>query len=105
MVFDFEKAKEDREKLKKDRETTKQERRQQIIDSLDKESGNTYVVYLDIEGREDFLKETIKANNAIDAISLILARAKSAGMRIVEKNCRAKDVETGELFSLEGKVD
>lgn len=105
MVFDFEKAKEDRDKLKKNRETAKEERRQEIIGSVGKESGREYIVYIDIDGGEDFRKEPIRANSAIEAISSVLLNTKMKGIRIVEKNCMAKDVETGELFSVDGKSE
>jgi len=91
--------------MKTDREKAREERRQEIVDSANKESGREYMVLIDIEGGEDFRKVPIRANSAIEAIHLVLASAKARRIRIVEKNCMAKDVETGELFSIDGKSE
>jgi hypothetical protein len=106
MVFDFEKAKENREKFKKDRETTKQERLEQITNSNPEEGINTYSVYLDVPNEKDPVPVyDIIADNPAIAIIKACEKKGVTEKQIIKKNCRARNIKTGELFSADGKIE
>lgn len=91
--------------MKTDKEKAREERRQEIINSINKENGeNTYLIYLDVENKGP-LQDSVKANSPEEALSAAYLRAISLGIKAIKEECRAKDTKTGKLYSFDGEVE
>jgi len=102
MVFDYEKAMEDRAKQKEKRKTRQTEKLSEPT-SENKKKG--YAVSLDIKNwREgDDKLESVNSDDPVKAIFEAADRAKKAGKRVNIEGCMARDIETNELFTIHGK--
>jgi hypothetical protein len=98
MVFDIEKAIEDRAKAKQ----AKKERREQVIDSSGEKGGEkTYGIFFVTEDGNSFpdYEKGISPEQAFSAAF----HGRHMQKKIKLEECRVKDFETGKLFTHQGK--
>ncbi len=98
MVYDYEKAMEDRKE--------KRERRLGLSESAEK--SNLYDLFIAIKNADlPRLIFDIKANNPSEAIEEVLNNCKKYGLdkdKIEKENCRIRDKNTREIFNINGQL-
>ena len=98
MVFDYEKAMEDRAKTKADKT---EERRKEMVDSPDgKKEEEIYSIYFALEDGDYFL-DNEKGISPEHAFSIAFQRARRLDKKIDLENCRIK--HQGKIFNHQGK--
>jgi len=105
MVFDIEKAQEERQALKEKR------REKKLIETsenpLKQEEEHVFSVLIYLSAEEDFRTvDNIKANSPKEAFSEALRRVGLLKSKVIEKECRIRDTGTKDLYDHMGtKID
>jgi len=103
MVFDYEKAMEER-KDKKEKRLGIGPKTAESSNEITAENGqNIYNVYLEVKNQESpILLYGIKANNPAEAFLKACNKLKLDEKQLVKSGCRIKDTESKELFLADG---
>jgi len=102
MVFDIEKAQEQRKEIKEKRKQIK-EPVLENFPAVNIEEGKTaYSVFLELSNH-DYRILNIRADNPAEAIEKMRIYSKLSKEQIYEPGCRARDIETRKLYSVSGE--